>query len=244
MALTVNGKSPVAAWVPSLDTAGAGTTTLTDLQSGSYPLTLANMTAANCWVTDTDLGGARALKFSGSNAAFSRAATTAFQFGATCTVTAWIKATATTGRRPIITIGNASQTAKGLFLYLASRRLAADLSSAGLNSNSWDINFGTWMHVALRMTTSLIEMTIGGVQVWRVTGTTADIDQSLTGVRINAIGSDLLGNNGNDSDLFDDFRVWSTFLDDSDLALLSSKRAYQPSSSGKPSSPFLSQVIG
>ena len=41
----VNGKEPVAAWIPSLDTAGNGTTTLTDLV-GSNNGTLTNMDAA------------------------------------------------------------------------------------------------------------------------------------------------------------------------------------------------------
>ena len=49
----VNGKEPVAAWIPSLDTAGNGTTTLTDLV-GSNNGTLTNMDAA----TDSLTGAA------------------------------------------------------------------------------------------------------------------------------------------------------------------------------------------
>jgi hypothetical protein len=62
----VNGKEPIAAWIPSLDTAGNGTTTLTDLV-GSNNGTLTNMDAATDWVTDTDAGGVRALEFDGVN---------------------------------------------------------------------------------------------------------------------------------------------------------------------------------
>lgn len=62
----VNGKEPVAAWIPSLDTAGNGTTTLTDLV-GSAHGTLTNMDAATDWVADTNAGGVRALDFDGSN---------------------------------------------------------------------------------------------------------------------------------------------------------------------------------
>jgi len=60
----VNGKEPVAAWIPSLDTAGNGTTTLTDLV-GSNNGTLTNMDAATDWVADTGAGGVRALDFDG-----------------------------------------------------------------------------------------------------------------------------------------------------------------------------------
>jgi hypothetical protein len=61
----VNGKEPVAAWIPSLDTAGNGTTTLTDLV-GSNNGTLTNMDAATDWVADTDNGGVRALQTDGT----------------------------------------------------------------------------------------------------------------------------------------------------------------------------------
>lgn len=64
--LAVNGKMPVAAWVPSLDTAGNGTTTLTDLV-GSNNGTLTNMDAATDWVADTGAGGVRALDFDGTD---------------------------------------------------------------------------------------------------------------------------------------------------------------------------------
>ena len=62
----VNGKEPVAAWIPSLDTAGNGTTTLTDLV-GTDNGTLTNMDAATDWVADTDAGGQWALDFDGVN---------------------------------------------------------------------------------------------------------------------------------------------------------------------------------
>ena len=62
----VNGKEPVAAWIPSLDDAGNGTTTLTDLV-GTLTGTLTNMDAATDWVANSDAGGVRALDFDGVN---------------------------------------------------------------------------------------------------------------------------------------------------------------------------------
>jgi hypothetical protein len=65
----VNGKVPVSAWIPSLDTAGNGTTTLTDL-IGSNTCTLTNFaltgTTSN-WVTDTGAGGTVAVDYDNSN---------------------------------------------------------------------------------------------------------------------------------------------------------------------------------
>jgi hypothetical protein len=65
----VNGKEPVACWIPSLDTAGNGTTTLTDF-SGSNHVTLYNFAmsgSSSNWVADTDAGGVRAVDFDGTN---------------------------------------------------------------------------------------------------------------------------------------------------------------------------------
>lgn len=62
----VNGKEPIAAWIPSLDTAGNGTTTLIDLVGDNHG-TLTDMDAATDWVADTDSGGVRALDFDGTN---------------------------------------------------------------------------------------------------------------------------------------------------------------------------------
>jgi hypothetical protein len=61
-----SGAQPIAAWIPSGDTAGNGTTTLTDL-AGSNNGALTNMDAAADWVADTDAGGVRAVDFDGSN---------------------------------------------------------------------------------------------------------------------------------------------------------------------------------
>lgn len=65
----VNSKEPIAAWIPSLDTAGNGTTTLTDLV-GSNNGTLTNFAltgSTSNWVADTDAGGVRALDSDGNN---------------------------------------------------------------------------------------------------------------------------------------------------------------------------------
>jgi len=62
----VNGKTPIGVWCPSRDSAGNGTTTLTD-RAGSNNGILTNMDAATDWVSDTGAGGIRALDFDGVN---------------------------------------------------------------------------------------------------------------------------------------------------------------------------------
>lgn len=62
----VNGKVPVAAWIPSRDSVGNGTSTLRDLV-GSNNGTLTNMDPSTDWVSDTGAGGIRALDFDGTN---------------------------------------------------------------------------------------------------------------------------------------------------------------------------------
>jgi hypothetical protein len=66
----VNSKEPIAAWIPSLDTAGNGTTTLTDLVGTTGNGTLTNFAltgSTSNWVADTDAGGVRAIACDGSN---------------------------------------------------------------------------------------------------------------------------------------------------------------------------------
>lgn len=63
---SVNGKTPVVAWVPSQDDAGNGTATLSSLV-GSVTGALTSMDPATDWVADTGAGGVRRLDMDGSN---------------------------------------------------------------------------------------------------------------------------------------------------------------------------------
>lgn len=66
----VNSKEPVAAWIPSLDTAGNGTTTLTDLVGTTGNGTLVNLAltgSTSNWVADTSSGGVRAIACDGAD---------------------------------------------------------------------------------------------------------------------------------------------------------------------------------
>ena len=92
----VNGKTPVSAWVPSRDTAGNSTTTLTDLSSGENNGTLTNMAVpANNWVADTDAGGVRALEFDGSNDYVALGSGAALSITGEMAISCWYKSAGT-----------------------------------------------------------------------------------------------------------------------------------------------------
>jgi len=88
---SVNNKTPVSVWIPSRDTAGNGTTTLTDLV-GSNNGTLTDMDPATDWVVSD---GRTALDFDGSNDHVS-ASSIPITVSTPFSISAWIK-TSTTG---------------------------------------------------------------------------------------------------------------------------------------------------
>jgi hypothetical protein len=90
----VNGKEPVAAWIPSLDAVGNGTTTLTDLV-GSNNGTLTNMDAATDWVADTNAGGVRALDLDGVNDYVNVPSIATLNVPGAITVSSWFNLNAT-----------------------------------------------------------------------------------------------------------------------------------------------------
>jgi hypothetical protein len=91
----VNGKTPTYAWIPSRDTTGNGTTTLSDLVD-SKPGTLTNFAltgSTSNWVSDTDAGGVRALDFDGSNDRIAFASGNVVSTATAFSISAWVKTT-------------------------------------------------------------------------------------------------------------------------------------------------------
>lgn len=89
----VNGKEPIAAWIPSLDTAGNGTTTLTDLTGNGYDGTLTDMDEETDWVDDG--GGLWSLDFDGINDYVNIGSSLQDEFheATAATFSAWVKKT-------------------------------------------------------------------------------------------------------------------------------------------------------
>lgn len=140
----VNGKVPVAAWIPSRDTAGNGTTTLTDLVGNGYSGTLVNGPA---WVSDTSNGGVRALEFDGSDDTVNMGTIASLNGATKASYSAWVYK-ASTGN----TVGlggvasNSGGVGGGRFsfiwfsdsnLYLSAENAVAAFGSVALSGTGW-----------------------------------------------------------------------------------------------------------
>ena len=228
----VNGKEPVAAWIPSLDTAGNGTTTLTDLV-GSNNGTLTNMDAATDWVADTGAGGVRALDTDGTN---DYIATTydsnVIQNTVTFGLSMWVNRSDTSRRR---FLGSALSTSeKGFFLMVENGigfgnnalRLVITRGSAGntLEYRSPDAAISTgWTHVCVvGLGGTSVAMYVNGAAVavsthhagsW--TSPTGASSRTLNFIRANAASTSIpfYGR-------IDDWRLFDTSLDSSDVSYL------------------------
>ena len=213
----VNGKEPIAAWIPSLDTAGNGTTTLTDLV-GSNNGTLTNMDAATDWVADTDAGGVRALDFDGTNdyVVMGNARAAAFS------LSIWVKGAAQSDRR-FFAFGNSSSTTPAYafgsgaintkFRIFIRNDLAGILLLDDSNGNVFD---GTWHHVLWTDNAGSASLYIDGAldKTFAYTPSTTTLNVSSIGAwaRLSP-ASFLIGR-------VDDARIWHSALDLADAQYL------------------------
>ena len=213
--LSVNGKEPVAAWVPSLDTAGNGTTSLIDLVGDNHG-TLTNMDAATDWVADTDAGGVRALDFDGVNDRVLIANSSTFDSLPNLSISCWIKTTYDSGSHAIIS-KRASYSYSGIPFeqMIASNvsqlRVANDFTTNGsgaISFNQWVFITGTWDGIT-------VNNYIDGLFTFAFTRTKS-YSQNTQPI---AIGSHP---NGSESyvGLLDDIRIFNTVLTADDIAYL------------------------
>ena len=126
--MSVLGTAPVAAWCPSLDTAGNGTTTLTDLSGNGNNGTLINLVPATDWTTDD---GKRAIRSDGVDGYVSLPQV--YSSPANLTISAWIRKTGST--RAYLTSG----TTTGFELYetIAYANANGAYTSLSWNSTGW-----------------------------------------------------------------------------------------------------------
>ena len=215
----VNGKEPVAAWIPSLDTAGNGTTTLTDLV-GSNNGTLTNMDAATDWVADTDSGGVRALDFDGINDYVTSGATPIMTGLVNITVAAWVYATIGSAKH----IANRYFTTTSgngwiLFIDAAGKahfdgRESGALYLSGVGATT--LTSGVWTHIAGVKSGASWKVYVNGVEDGSTVagnGTTAFGPNPLM---LGAIPTFSLYSALN----IDDIRIFNQALDATDVAYL------------------------
>jgi hypothetical protein len=203
----VNGKEPVAAWIPSLDTAGNGTTTLTDLV-GSNNGTLTNMDAATDWVADTDAGGVRALDFDGVNDRVSLGS--AIVLSAPFTVSVWAEIYST-GNTTLL--GDNTTTNSFFLSSFSSRVRARTVSGVQVQSAIITSNTG-WHHImAVCNAANLVTLYVDGSS----TGTPATATSPATNISTIGCASQI---NQFIAMRTDDIRIFTAALDATDIAYL------------------------
>jgi len=227
----VNGKMPIAAWIPSRDTAGNGTTTLTALVGASNG-TLKNMDAATDWVADANAGGVRALDFDGVNDFVDLGVTSCLSSTGNWTVAGWILHNDTPADTdPLFsqytaTAGNGRlffgvDSANKLRLFLGSQGAYASVSV----TSSSTLATSTWFHIAATRSANVFTIWLNGASV----GT-----HSAAGARQIQQTGCLLGRYTSNSTVYnaineagdslngriDDVRVFDQTLDATDMAYL------------------------
>lgn len=223
----VNSKEPAFAWIPSLDTAGNGTTTLNDL-IGSRDGTLTNMDAGTDWVSDTGAGGVRALDFDDTNDFATLGSGIVLPSSGGLAISWWEKVATTTGNfRSRFRFYTGSQ---GWALF---RSNMASYGTISWGRDSVDANLrstaatslasasGTWINFVLVGTAGANSVTPSDWTLYE-NGTSKAIDagNALSGftANVNQIGYDsLLAGAGC---RLDDIRVFTQSLDSSDVSYL------------------------
>lgn len=138
-------------WCPSLDTAGNGTTTLTDLSGNGNDLAITSPNIANTWITDTSNGGVRATDWGQANDYATRSNVTWVANNAPYTVSLWWM---TGGSGPENLISATGFFNTGGMVYI--RQIATALIIGHFGGGGYDYVVSgivaadnTWRHLAL-----------------------------------------------------------------------------------------------
>jgi len=207
--------SEVSIWCPSLDTAGNGTTTLTDLVSTRH-ISLVNMSGSD-WVADTNNGGVRALQFNGTN----KRGTCTFSVGLNdLTLSLWFFVASKTVFSRLMEVDYINS-------FWVGQNDANAVGGGALCQNSPYGSFSNftanqWNHVLVTRNAGTNRCFVNGSNAGssnhaRPTTTTA------TGTL--GIGAIPNGSNGTACKL-DDIRIFSRVLSGAEITALASKRGY------------------
>jgi hypothetical protein len=176
----VNGKEPIAAWIPSLDNSGNGTTTLNDLV-GSNSGTLTNMDAATDWVADTGAGGVRALDFDGVNDSVSIGANSAFDVGTgDFALSVWANWPSYDGTTRILMGMGFSTSGRACGLYFAGATIRGHFRSSAGVIREVEVAVpasNQWHHLLVSRQSQVVSFFVNGALI----GSLADAGINLTG---------------------------------------------------------------
>jgi len=220
-AYAVNGKDPIHAWVPSNDSAGNGTTTLTDLV-GSENGTLTNMDAASDWVANTGAGGVRALDFNETNSYVELAPLSTISTVKSVSIWAYVRDN--TKDNDILSTGTHTGGVPFLLWYdfAATNGWRVLLTGNTSGSMSTDIGVATlnsWEHLVVSIDSTEVRFWLNGVEPGN-----SPFSITIAG-GIGTTGTWELGNAHNSvskelDGLIDDCRFFDQVLSDSDVAYL------------------------
>jgi hypothetical protein len=223
-------------WCPSLDDAGNGTAVLNDLTGNSNGGTLTNMDPATDWVVDTSLGGIRVLDFSGLSTPdiVITQDSSILEPGSSGSLSGFVRFTTKYSFSQVIAKRLNSSVNSPCQLDINGSQLPRFAVSNGASSDIVTgpaISNGVWYHFCGTYDGTTIRLYIDGVEV-------ANAPQTVTpqtgtgsyciGNVLNTAG--LVGpiNGGATTGYIDDVRVFNRAITANEVALLASKRGYQP----------------
>jgi hypothetical protein len=218
---SINGKTPIVAWVPSQDDSGNGTATLSALV-GSVTGALTSMDPATDWVADTGAGGARRIDMDGSNDYILSSAQVNVQQR---TMNIWVYLTSlpgsslhvcgrVNGLNSLIVEGNIVVMSSGKVYGYCFDSAQRDTST----SDPTTVSINTWTMLSLTLDGTNAKAWINGVEVGSVACTTPDFSSVYTAPNLMVGGRSAVSMAGAFGAFrWDDFCLWDQALTGSDL---------------------------
>jgi hypothetical protein len=203
---SVNGKSPVAAWIESRDPEPTTSMVITDLV-GTNDGTMTRMDPSTDRVANTEAGGTRAIDFDGVN---DTVIASPIVLGTTLTVSVWLKRSAVVNNDGDVPVG--SHIGHYAINFLGTGGWAYFDGTNFCNFATGITFVGNWRHLVVRRNAGSLEYIVDGVVIRTFTG--------LVGGSLNV---DLLGAYSRTGlypyrGLSDDVRIFDQYLDDTDVS--------------------------
>jgi hypothetical protein len=220
----VNSKVPVVAWIPTRDSSGNGTATLSSL-AGSVTGALTSMDPGTDWVADTGAGGVRRIDMDGSNDYIISSVEIAVRQR---TMNIWVYITSmpvstmhvcgrVNGLNSLIVEGNIVINPSGKvygYCFDSAARTTSITDPTVVAANTW-----TMLSLTLDGTTA--KAWINAVEVGSAACTTPDFSAVYTAPNLMVGGQSAVTMAGIFGPFrWDDFRLWDQALSSTDLAWL------------------------
>lgn len=211
-------------WCPSFDTAGNGTTTLTDL-FGTNHGTLTNMALSGStsnWVADTESGGVRAIAVDGTNDRIQ----VGRQSSLPLAFSIWFKPRSNKSYHTFYSNDESTSGPRLLWILVQTSGSNYTLSyytGSYVNSSVISVPVGTWAHFGTNISSTAVSFFYNGSAI----GSSSATPGGTSGFAAGIMGSSGLGPLGfNAAGMFDDLRIYSAARTAGQFASLATKRGY------------------